>query len=387
MFNTQFEKRAKRITGEWCIANTNQSPNYSMKNPIVTFVTLMALFLSACTEKEKPEATVTEATAEEPVPPSGETRPEEVAKPSPGSVESEPLREVGESDAGTQFTIVPPEESGIDFQNSLATDLRLSAVYSEKIARNAATGNLGSGVSSADYDGDGMIDLYFVGQVEPNRLYRQKSPWVFEDATEKAGVAMAEGKDSGTGPAFADIDNDGDLDLYVSNQAGKDALFVNQGDGTFVEESEKRGVGEPGPSVMASFADYDRDGDLDIYLVRNRDPHETLKLHEETEDREQILLEAGISLEEDGVEVKVGTSDYLYRNDGNGNFENVTEEAGLADIRGMGLSATWWDANGDQWPDVYVANDFGEPDRYLHNMGDGTFQEVAALLFVLGTEG
>lgn len=352
-----------------------------MKKIIVTALGIFALFFVGCSEEEKaapnpketPEAPASEKATD--------STKEESKEDSAGSVESEPLRKVDGGEGGTQFTIVPPEESGIDFQNSLATDVRLSAVYSEKIARNAATGNLGSGVSSADYDGDGMIDLYFVGQVEPNRLYRQTAPWVFEDVTEKAGVAMAEGKTSGTGPAFADIDNDGDLDLYVSNQSGKDALFVNQGDGTFVEESEKRGVGEPGPSVMAAFADYDRDGDLDIYLVRNRDPHETLKLHEDTEDREQILLEAGISLEEDGVEVKVGTPDYLYRNDGNGNFVNVTEEAGLMDIRGMGLSATWWDANGDNWPDIYVANDFGEPDRYLHNMGDGTFEEVAAEAF------
>lgn len=295
-----------------------------------------------------------------------------------GAVESEPLHsaEGGVSD-GPLFTVVTPEESGIDFKNEMPADVRLSAAFSSNIAKGAVAGNLGSGVSSADYDGDGLTDLYFVGQVDSNKLYRQTSPWVFEDVTEKAGVAMKDGKQCGTGAAFADIDNDGDLDLYACDQDGADKLFVNLGDGTFSEESVARGVGDEGPSVMAAFIDYDRDGDLDFYLVRNRIPGETGNLPPELENREKVLLDAGISVEESGG-LRVGTPDFLYRNDGTGHFEEVSKETGIGDFRGMGLSATWFDANGDHWPDLYVSNDFGVPDRLFHNMGNGTFEETAA---------
>lgn len=292
------------------------------------------------------------------------------------SIVSEPLRPVADrADGEPFFHLFSPEEVGIDFSNALSQNERFLAAFPESVAE-MASGNVGNGVSSGDFDGDGLIDLYFVAQSQPDQLYRQVEPWKFENVTEKAGNVDG-GDGSGTAPAFADIDNDGDLDLYVCFQKGSDKLYINQGDGTFVEEGEARGMGDAGPGVMASFCDYDRDGDLDCYLVRNFEPTSEIPPHVGGADRREQLLESGISVEESML-IKVGLPDILYRNDGEGHFTDVSEEAGLSEMRGMGLSATWWDGNNDQWPDLYVANDFSEPDRLYHNMGDGTFRDVAA---------
>ena len=289
------------------------------------------------------------------------------------------------SESSVLFSRLTAAELGIEFTNSLSREDRLTSAFSDPISGKTA-GNIGSGVCSGDYDGDGLIDLYFVAQSEPNRLFRQVEPWKFEDVTEKAGgVSGPDG--SGTGASFADVDNDGDLDLYVCSQDSADLLYVNQGNGTFLEEAAARGLGDDGPGVMAAFCDYDRDGDLDLYVVRNRPPGGTgvsiiTSGAFDKEERELALLEKGIATDDAGGK-KVGLPDILYRNEGDGRFANVSEEAGIAKFRGMGLSATWWDGNGDGWPDLYVANDFGEADRYFHNRGDGKFEEVAADAFPL----
>lgn len=344
-----------------------------MKSVLLAFSSLLALSsivaLTGCNESSQTK--------------SGQPNTPEVSENSgsAGTIVAEPLVAVTDREEGVPFFhLYEAKEVGIEFTNSMTKEQRMLSAFPDSVAE-LASGNVGNGVSSGDYDGDGLTDLYFVAQSQPDRLYRQVEPWRFEDVTEKAGNIDG-GEGVGTGPAFADVDNDGDLDLYVCLQKGPDKLYINQGDGTFTEEGKARGLGDEGPGIMAAFCDYDRDGDLDCYLLRNFEPGGGVRVHAETVERKKALLESGISVEESEIR-KVGLPDLLYRNDGAGNFTEVSKEAGIAKKRGMGLSATWWDANNDQWPDLFVANDFSEPDRYYHNMGDGTFEEIAAEAFSL----
>ena len=247
------------------------------------------------------------------------------------------------------FQALPPEETGVDFRNEVSA------------AHRIRLGNIGTGVASGDIDQDGKIDLYFTGQDSGNRLYRQVGEWKFEDVTESAGGLDGQGATS-TGPAFADIDNDGDLDLYVCNQDAANQLYINRGDGTFQEEASVRGVDSDSSSTMSAFCDYDLDGDLDLYLLTYRRPD---------------LVDSGIL----ATRKNLGERDILFQNDGAGHFTDVTREVGMDIGPGLGLSATWWDYNNDQWPDLFVANDFEVVDRLFHNRGDGTFVDVAAEAF------
>src|SRR5690606_23414349 len=124
-----------------------------------------------------------------------------------------------------------------------------------------------------DVDGDERVDLFVVGKTEGGRLFRNLGDWRFEDVTDRAGLAGEAGPWR-QGAAFADIDNDGDLDLYICRFGAPNLLYVNLGDGTFVEEAERRGLGVSDASGMAVFADYDRDGWLDLYLVTNLHDHD-----------------------------------------------------------------------------------------------------------------
>ncbi|MEC5127087.1 FG-GAP-like repeat-containing protein [Verrucomicrobiales bacterium BCK34] len=237
----------------------------------------------------------------------------------------------------------------------------------------------GAGGCVGDYDGDGLPDIFLVSEDGKNRLFRQALPWKFEDVTDLLGLG---GGDSwGAGATFVDIDNDGDLDLHVSNMGGPDFLYVNNGDGTFREDAKARGLNKSGPSWMANFADFDRDGDLDCYLLTYRlfyvgkdDP----KFSFQTVDGKQV-----VPPEHDddfyliqGHPQEAGTVDMLLENDGNGYFRNVSGSSGIGKLRNHGLSATWWDRNNDNWPDLYLANDFKDPDCLWMNQGDRTFKNV-----------
>ncbi|MCH8275275.1 MAG: VCBS repeat-containing protein [Armatimonadetes bacterium] len=282
-----------------------------------------------------------------------------------GLVESEAL--ASPSRGGERlFHALSPKESGIDFQNVLLKE------HHKKYLLN------GSGVCVGDFDGDSRPDIYFVSQDGANRLYRQVGDLVFEDVTSRAGV---DGGDAmGAGASFADVDNDGDLDLFVCNIDGPDLLYINQGNGTFKESAEVAGVASPGASTMASFADYDRDGDLDLYLVTYR----LYSAYEEAPVIHYIEIDGKLTIRPDqwehwalmsGHYVEAGQKDILFRNNGDGTFTDVSGEAG---IRGydLGLSATWWDYNDDGWPDIYVANDLKSSDHLYRNNGDGTFTDV-----------
>ena len=246
----------------------------------------------------------------------------------------------------TMFVQLPPEVTGIRTENRYADPRMHGDLFQEFDA-----GSVGTGVAIGDYDGDGRPDIFVVSKTESCRLFRNLGNFKFEDVTEKAGVgdvgaAAAIWK---SGVTFVDVNNDGRLDLYVCRFDAPNLLYINQGDGTFKEMAHAYGLDVKDASVMAAFCDYDRDGWLDVYIATN------------------LLSEAA------GPRGRRG---YLFHNNRDGTFTNVTEHAGIkGETRSH--SATWWDYDNDGWPDLYVANDYGVPDKLYHNNRDGTFTDTA----------
>ncbi len=276
---------------------------------------------------------------------------------------------------GPRFKRLDPAASGLRFRNELRRENTVAYVY------------MGAGLTVGDYDDDGLPDVYLVSQDGPNKLFRQTSPLQFEDVTASAGAGLDGGDAWGTAASFADVDGDGDLDLFVCNLESPNLLFVNRGDGSFVEKAGMFGLGATYASTGAAFADYDNDGDLDLYLLTNRVFRPTLarEIVQETtppaaikKDKE-ALLAPELTFELDGRTFMAGQQDRLFRNDGYGTFVDVTGESGLED-HGNGLSVVWWDFDDDGYQDLYVANDFQSPDLMWRNRGDGTFEDVTGRL-------
>ena len=253
-----------------------------------------------------------------------------------------------------------------------------------------------NGACIGDVDGDGLPDLYLTHYNQGNRLYRNLGNWKFTDITETAGVGG--GRSWCAGPSFADIDSDGDLDLHVCVFDGPNLLYQNDGKGMFTEVASQAGLNFQGPSVMMAFADYDLDGDLDGYLVTHRMPlaeeakpprnskeafdRGIIELVTENDKRRAVvtpkyrelftIMDKGVGRIELAT---AGHADVLYQNDGTGKFKNVSATAGITG-NDIGLAATWWDANGDGYPDLYVSNDYKGPDHFYLNQKDGTFKDV-----------
>jgi hypothetical protein len=273
--------------------------------------------------------------------------------------------------AGKRFARLDPDATGLSFQNKLQQENTVAYVY------------MGAGLTVGDYDQNGLPDVYLVSQDGQNKLFRQTAPLKFEDVTSKAGAGLGGGDAWGTAATFADVDGDGDLDLYVCNLESPNLLFLNQGDGTFVEKAGAFGLGQTAASTGAAFADYDNDGDLDLYLLTNRVFRPTLakeiaaeaKLPGRIRKTLDELLAQELTFEVDGHRFMAGQQDRLFRNDGYAQFVDVTDESGLQDA-GNGLSVVWWDFDNDGHQDIYVANDFQSPDQLYHNTGDGTFVDV-----------
>ena len=230
---------------------------------------------------------------------------------------------------------------------------------------------MGSGCAFFDYDGDGDADLYFVngtalpGDSAPPTsgvLYRNRGDGTFEDVTRAAGLWDPV---YGLGAAVGDIDNDGDPDLFV-NALGADRLYRNRGDGTFEEIAARAGVSDPGFGSSAAFLDYDLDGDLDLYAANY------VEWSPETDVR--CTLD-GKTKSYCTPEVYRGRSGRLYRNRGDGSFEDVTRAAGIERPDGKTLGVAVLDANGDGWPDQALDNDT-TPNCLFLNRGDGTFREA-----------
>jgi enediyne biosynthesis protein E4 len=220
----------------------------------------------------------------------------------------------------------------------------------------------GGGVSAGDINNDGLVDLFFVSNQGKNKLYLNKGNMEFEDISVKAGI---EGfSDWKTGVTMADVNADGLLDIYVcavgnfKGMEGSNELYINNGDLTFTEKANAFGLDFTGFSTQAAFFDYDKDGDLDCYLL-NHAVHNT-RSYDRVNTRMLKDNEAG---------------DYLYRNEG-GHFKDVSKESGIYQAAmGYGLGLSVGDLNNDGWLDLYVSNDFHEDDYYYINQQNGTFKE------------
>lgn len=245
--------------------------------------------------------------------------------------------------------------TGISFENKLEYDEE----FNPYLYRNFYNGG---GVALGDINNDGLIDIYFTGNMVDNKLYLNKGNWQFEDITATAGVACP--KVWSTGATFADVNNDGLLDLYVC-KAGKpegsnrhNELFINNGDLTFTESSKEYGLDVKGLSVHAAFFDYDKDGDLDVYILNN-----------------SLRSIGGFDLKKDLRTIPDENGNKFLRND-NGRYVDITNEVGIFSSKiGFGLGITLGDFNNDNWTDIFISNDFFERDYLYINDTQGGFTE------------
>ena len=259
------------------------------------------------------------------------------------------------------FRLVSPGESGISFRNQLHEDVDFN-IFNYMYFYN------GGGVSIGDLNGDGLSDIYFTANQEPNALYLNKGDLRFQDVTETAGVKGFHGWT--TGVTMADVNDDGLLDIYVCHLGdygiykGKNQLFINEGnnaDGVpvFRDRAMEFGVDLVGFSTQATFFDYDLDGDLDLFMLNH-------SLHQNGTFGRSELRKKNHAM----------AGDKLLRND-NGKFIDVTQGSGIySSVIGYGLGVVVSDINLDGWPDIYVGNDFHENDYLYINNGDGTFRET-----------
>lgn len=289
--------------------------------------------------------------------------------------------------AGTLFESVPPSESGIDFVHPLDTTHPLKRLY--------AFGYAAGGIAIGDINGDGRPDLFLGGGAADNRLYVRKpdNSLGFLDVTEAAGVSGA-GKWA-TGAALADVDGDGDLDLHICYYDAPNELHINASTAAgiaFEERAAAFGLDHVDASLMPAFADYDNDGDLDLYLMtygfirEGGFPADAVETGADGVPRvkEAHARYVGVRLVPSGGNYQaelyqVGQKDKLFRNENGERFTNVSDSSGdICQQPGMGLSATWWDCDADGDLDLYVGNDFEEPDHLYENQGAGQFRDVTA---------
>ena len=271
---------------------------------------------------------------------------------------SEDVSGLQENSQVSLFVELDASKTGLDFSNTLPDESMTRNIYNFNYMYN------GAGVAAGDINNDGLLDLYFVGNNVPDRLYLNEGNFKFKDISEGAGISAAKGWRSGV--QFVDLNGDGYEDIYItrggwdeSPELHRNLLYINQGDGTFKEEARYWGIDDPGYGIDASFFDFDLDGDLDLY-ISNRPGEFYLNL-------DKVLK---------GIKEQPALSrDRLYRNEGNFKFKDITEEAGIDANYGYGLSVTTADINGDHLPDIYVANDFLESDYCYINQGDGSFKQ------------
>jgi hypothetical protein len=255
-------------------------------------------------------------------------------------------------------------ESGISFRNRIVDDA--GKTY------KSAHYDHGTGIATADVDGDGRLDIYFVSQVGGNELWRNLGGGRFENITASAGVAVA-GK-VGVSASFADIDNDGDADLYVTTVRGGNVLFENDGKGHFKDISKASGLDYVGHSSAAVFFDYDRDGKLDLFLVNvgryttNRIAGDGYKYY--------VAIDKAF---EGHLKPALAESSILFHNQGGNRFVDVSKRVGLQDLSWSG-DASAVDGNDDGWPDLYVLNMQGD-DQYYENAGGKSFEKKSRQVF------
>jgi len=290
-----------------------------------SFVLVLSTLLLACTSNEKEEET-------------GETSP--------------------------LFTLMSQEQTNIRFNNVVENQKDFN-IFKYRNFYN------GGGVAIGDINNDGLADIYMTANMGKNKLFLNQGDFKFKDISQSAGV---EGhKPWSTGVTMVDVNNDGLLDIYVSNAGNMEGdnhdndLYINNGDLTFTEKAKEFNLATSGFTTHATFFDYDKDGDLDAYILNNSNiPVSSLGFAHQRDVRAQDW---------DVPKLFRGVGDMLLRND-NGTFVEVSEEAGIyGSLIGFGLGVMISDINGDLYPDIYVSNDFYERDYLYINNQDGTFTE------------
>ncbi|MEN9613633.1 MAG: hypothetical protein RLZZ628_4447, partial [Bacteroidota bacterium] len=259
----------------------------------------------------------------------------------------------------TLFSLLPATETGIQFVNQT----KYSEDFNMYTYRNFYNGG---GVGVGDINNDGLPDVYFCGNMTPSRLYLNKGNFKFEDITEKAGLLRQDVWT--TGVSFADVNGDGLLDIYVCKSGSPDAkgvrhneLFINNGNLTFTEKSKEYGLDVMALSTHAAFFDYDKDGDLDCYVLANS--IKSVANYDQSSGLRNVRDTA--------------SGNKFFRNDG-GKFKDVSAEVGVyGSAIGFGLGVTIGDYNKDGWQDMYVSNDYFERDYLYLNDKKGKFNEVA----------
>ncbi|GAO42719.1 hypothetical protein FPE01S_01_17360 [Flavihumibacter petaseus NBRC 106054] len=256
--------------------------------------------------------------------------------------------------------LLSPEKTGVAFSNEIREDEQLNILTFEYFYN-------GAGVGIGDFNKDGLQDLFFSSNMGKSRLYLNQGNFSFNDVTETSGIKTA-GKWA-TGVSVADINQDGFADIYLCfagpHDASKraNALYINNGNNTFTDRATAYGLADTGHSVQAAFFDYDRDGDLDLYLLTN------------------ITDEMGPNIiRPKRNNSEMANTDRLYRNNGNSTFTNVSREAGITH-EGYGLGVAISDINADGWPDVVVSNDYLSNDLLYINDRNGHFTDMAATAF------
>lgn len=265
----------------------------------------------------------------------------------------------------TIFTLLNPDSTGVKFFNEVINQKNFN-IFKYRNFYN------GGGVAIGDINNDGLPDIYMTANMGKNKLFLNKGNLKFEDISKSAGI---EGnKPWSTGVNMADINQDGLLDIYVSNAGNLQGnnhdndLYINNGDLTFTEKAEEYNLAKTGFSTHASFFDYDKDGDLDVYILNNSNiPVSSLGYAHQRDKRAQDW--------ENVPHIFRGVGDMLLRND-DGKFVDVSEEAGIyGSLIGFGLGVMITDINNDLYPDIYISNDFYERDYLYINNQDGTFTE------------
>ncbi|PVX45382.1 VCBS repeat protein [Flavobacterium sp. 103] len=262
------------------------------------------------------------------------------------------------------FTKLESSKTGINFINEVKNGKNMN-IFKYRNFYN------GGGVAIGDINNDGLSDVFFTSNLGENKLYLNKGNFKFEDISKSSGIVIS--KSWSTGVEMIDINGDGLLDIFVCNAGNgidakrKSELFINNGNLTFTEKAAEYNLADTGITTHAAFFDYDKDGDLDVYILNNSFiPVSSLNYSNKRELRDKDWAVS---------DILKGGGDKLMRND-NGKFVDVSEAAGIyGSLIGFGLGVTVGDVNGDLYPDIYISNDFYERDYLYINNKNGTFSE------------